>query len=105
VVERASFARAASSDFSPSALSQTIRLLETRLGAVAEPHHPQRGTDGHWGAVVRAYRALFRDMTEAVAQASAAAKQTSGTLRINTLGMAARQVSAATGPFIAHTRT
>jgi hypothetical protein len=33
-------------------------------------------------------------MTEAVAQASAAAKQTSGTLRINTLGMAARQVIA-----------
>jgi DNA-binding transcriptional LysR family regulator len=32
-------------------------------------------------------------MTEAVAQASAAAKQTSGT-RINTLGMAARQVIA-----------
>ena len=37
---------------------------------------------------------LLRDMAEAVAEASAAAGSTSGTLRINTLGMAARQVIA-----------
>jgi hypothetical protein len=61
VVERASFARAAQHLVSPSALSQTIRLLEAASGAVAEPHHPQRGTDGHWGAVVRAYRAVVPD--------------------------------------------
>jgi DNA-binding transcriptional LysR family regulator len=37
---------------------------------------------------------LFREMAEAVDEASAAAGRTSGTLRINTLGMAARQVIA-----------
>jgi DNA-binding transcriptional LysR family regulator len=37
---------------------------------------------------------LIREMDEAVAEASAAAGQTCGTLRINTLGMAARQIIA-----------
>jgi DNA-binding transcriptional LysR family regulator len=37
---------------------------------------------------------LFQDMADAVAEASAAAGSMSGTLRINTLGMAARQVIA-----------
>jgi DNA-binding transcriptional LysR family regulator len=37
---------------------------------------------------------LIRDMDDAVAEASATAGRTSGTLRINTLGMAARQIIA-----------
>ena len=96
VVERASFARAAEHlGLSPSALSQTIRLLEDRLGARLLNRTTRSVAPTATGEQLYARIApLFRDMADAVAEASAAAGQTSGTLRINTLGMAARQVIA-----------
>lgn len=96
VVERASFARAAEHlGLSPSALSQTIRQLEDRLGArllnrTTRSVAPTAAGDQLYARIAP----LFRDMADAVAEASAAAGQTSGTLRINTLAMAARQVIA-----------
>ena len=96
VVERASFARAAEHlGLSPSALSQTIRLLEARLGTRLLNRTTRSVAPTATGEqLYRRIAPLFREMTEAVAQASAAAGQTGGTLRINTLGMAARQVIA-----------
>lgn len=96
VVERASFARAADHlGLSASALSQTIRQLEERLGTrllnrTTRSVAPTAAGEQLYGRIAP----LFRDMAEAVAQASATAGQTSGTLRINTLGMAARQIIA-----------
>lgn len=96
VVERASFARAAEHlGLSPSALSQTIRLLEARLGArllnrTTRSVAPTAAGEQLYGRI----SPLFREMAEAVAEARVAAGQTSGTLRINTLAMAARQVIA-----------
>jgi DNA-binding transcriptional LysR family regulator len=96
VVDRASFARAAEHlGLSPSALSQTIRLLEERLGVrllnrtTRSVAPTAAGTQLH-GRIAP----LIRDMDEAVAEASATAGQAGGTLRINTLGMGARQVIA-----------
>ena len=96
VVERASFARAAEHlGLSPSALSQTIRLLEDRLGARLLNRTTRSVAPTATGEQLYARIApLFRDMADAVAEASAAAGQTTGTLRINTLGMAARQIIA-----------
>ena len=96
VLERASFARAAEHlGLSPSALSQTIRLLEERLGVrllnrTTRSVSPTAAGELLYGRIAPA----FRDMDEAVAEVSAVAGQTSGLLRINTLGMAARQVIA-----------
>ncbi|MCW5672712.1 MAG: LysR family transcriptional regulator [Hydrogenophaga sp.] len=96
VVERASFARAAEHlGVSPSALSQTIRQLEARLGARLLNRTTRSVAPTATGEQLYARIApLFRDMADAVAEASAASGQTSGTLRINTLGMAARQIIA-----------
>lgn len=96
VVERQSFARAAEHlGLSPSALSQTIRQLEDRLGArllnrTTRSVAPTAGGQQLYARVAP----LFREMTEAVAEASAATGRMSGSLRINTLGMAARQLIA-----------
>ncbi|MBV5291348.1 MAG: LysR family transcriptional regulator [Curvibacter lanceolatus] len=96
VVERASFARAAEHlGLSPSALSQTIRQLEARLDTrllnrTTRSVAPTAAGDQLYGRIAP----LFREMADAVAEVSAAAGQTSGTLRINTLGMAARQIIA-----------
>jgi DNA-binding transcriptional LysR family regulator len=96
VVERASFARAAEHlGLSPSALSQTIRQLEARLGTrllnrTTRSVAPTLTGTQLYGRIAP----LMLDMAEAVAEARAAAGQTSGTLRINTLGMAVRQVIA-----------
>ena len=96
VVERASFARAAEHlGLSPSALSQTIRQLEARLGARLLNRTTRSVAPTATGAQLYARMApLFRDMADAVAEASASAGQMGGTLRINTLGMAATQVIA-----------
>ncbi len=96
VVERTSFARAAEHlGLSPSALSQTIRLLEARLGVRLLNRTTRSVAPTVTGQQLYSRIApLFREMAEAVDEASAAAGQTTGTLRINTLGMAARQVIA-----------
>lgn len=96
VVERASFARAAEYlGLSPSALSQTIRLLESRLGTrllnrTTRSVSPTTTGEQLYGRIAP----LIREMAEAVSQAKASAGQAGGILRINTLGMAARQVIA-----------
>jgi DNA-binding transcriptional LysR family regulator len=96
VVERASFARAAEHlGLSPSALSQTIRLLESRLGVRLLNRTTRSVAPTAAGAQLHErVGPLIRAMDEAVAAVSAAAGQTKGTLRINTLGIAARQIIA-----------
>lgn len=96
VVERQSFARAAEHlGLSPSALSQTIRQLESRIGArllnrTTRSVAPSASGEQLYSRVAP----LFREMADAVAEASDATGQISGTLRINTLGIAARTLIA-----------
>jgi DNA-binding transcriptional LysR family regulator len=96
VVERASFARAAAHlGVSPSALSQTIRQLEGRIGSRLLNRTTRSVAPSASGEqLYRRIAPLFREMAVAVAEASEAAGQTTGTLRINTLGIAARTVIA-----------
>src|ERR1700740_1840163 len=96
VVERASFARAADHlGLSRSALSQTIRQMESRLGVrllnrttrsvaptAARPRLHER------------IAPMILEMDAAVAEAVAATGHTAGTLRINTIGMAAKKIIA-----------
>lgn len=96
VVERASFARAAEHlGLSPSALSQTIRQLESRIGARLLNRTTRSVAPSASGELLyRRIAPLFREMAVAVADASEAAGQNTGTLRINTLGIAARTIIA-----------
>ena len=96
VVERASFARAAEHlGLSPSALSQTIRQLEGRIGARLLNRTTRSVAPSASGELLyKRIAPLFREMDAAVSEASEAAGQTSGTLRINTLGIAARTIIA-----------
>ncbi|MBL0421559.1 LysR family transcriptional regulator [Ramlibacter sp. AW1] len=96
VVERASFARAAEHlGVSPSALSQTIRQLEGRLGARLLNRTTRSVAPSASGELLyRRIAPLFREMDDAVAEAREATGQTTGTLRINTLGIAARTIIA-----------
>lgn len=96
VVERQSFARAAEHlGLSPSALSQTIRQLEGRIGARLLNRTTRSVAPSASGELLyRRIAPLFREMAAAVAEASEATGQMSGTLRINTLGIAARTVIA-----------
>lgn len=96
VVDRASFARAADHlGLSRSALSQTIRQLESRLGVrllnrttrSVSPTEPGRRLHERMAP-------MLRDMDEAVAQAVGTSARAAGTLRINTLSMAAKRVLA-----------
>jgi DNA-binding transcriptional LysR family regulator len=96
VVERASFARAADHlGMSRSALSQVIRQLESRLGVrllnrttrSVAPTEPGR-------RLHERIAPMLREMDDAVAQAVDATSRTAGTLRINTLSMAAKQIIA-----------
>lgn len=96
VVDRASFARAADHlGLSRSALSQIIRQLESRLGVrllnrttrSVSPTEPGRRLHGRIAP-------MLREMDEAVAQAVGANVRAAGTLRINTLSMAAKKVIA-----------
>lgn len=94
VVERASFARAAEHlGVSPSALSQTIRQLEGRLGARLLNRTTRSVAPSASGELLyKRIAPLFREMDAAVAQASEATARVSGTLRINTPGIAAREL-------------
>lgn len=96
VVDRASFARAADHlGLSPSALSQVIRQLENRLGVrllnrttrSVSPTEPGRRLHDRVAPMLRA-------MDDAVAQAVGETARIAGTLRINTLSMAAKKVIA-----------
>ncbi|MGN6481649.1 LysR family transcriptional regulator [Luteibacter sp.] len=96
VVERKSFARAAEHlGLSPSALSQTIRHLEERIGARLLNRTTRSVAPSASGELLYTRVApLFREMAAAVAEASEATGQMSGTIRINTLGIAARTLIA-----------
>src|SRR6201993_4783502 len=96
VVERASFARAADYlGLSPSALSQTIRQLETRLGVRLLNRTTRSVATTTAGSRLHERIApMMQEMDAAVAEAVAATGRTAGTLRINTLGMAARKIIA-----------
>ena len=96
VVERASFARAADHvGLSPSALSQTIRQLEARL-EVRLLNRTTRSV-APTAAGSRLYERIapmMAEMDAAVTEAVVATGRTAGTLRINTLGMAAKKLIA-----------
>jgi DNA-binding transcriptional LysR family regulator len=96
VVERASFARAADHlGLSPSALSQTIRHLEARLGVQLLNRTTRSVAPTSAGSRLHERIApLIGEMDAAVAEAVAATGRTAGTLRINTLGMAAKKIIA-----------
>lgn len=96
IVERASFARAADHlGLSASALSQTIRHLEGRLG-VRLLNRTTRSV-APTAAGTRLYERVAPTIAEldaAVAEAKATTGRTAGTLRINTVGMAAKKLIA-----------
>lgn len=96
VVDRASFARAADHlGVSRSALSQTIRQLEARLDVRLLNRTTRSVSPTEPGKRLHERLApMLRDMEEAVAQAAGTSTTTGGTLRINTLGMAAKKVLA-----------
>ncbi|TMN19679.1 LysR family transcriptional regulator [Pseudoxanthomonas sp. X-1] len=96
VVDRTSFARAADHlGVSRSALSQTIRQLESRLGVrllnrttrSVSPTEPGR-------RLHERVAPMLRDMDQAVAQAVGTRARAAGTLRINTLSMAVERLIA-----------
>ncbi|XOV90636.1 MAG: LysR family transcriptional regulator [Pseudomonadota bacterium] len=96
VVEHASFARAADQiGVSRSALSQTIRLLESRLG-VRLLNRTTRSVAptaaGH--RLYERIAPILKDMKQAIADVVAETTRVAGTLRINTLSMAAKKVIA-----------
>ncbi|RZI80296.1 MAG: LysR family transcriptional regulator, partial [Rubrivivax sp.] len=75
--------------------SQTIRLLEARLGTRLLNRTTRSVAPTHAGAqLYERIAPLLLDMAAAVDEALAAAGNHRSTLRINTLGMAARQVIA-----------
>src|SRR5260221_12924003 len=96
VVERASFARAADPlGLYPSALSQTIRQLEARLGVRLLNRTTRSVAPTTAGSRLHERIApIIRDMDAAVTEAVVATGRTAGTLRINTLGMAAKKIIA-----------
>src|SRR6202011_6318108 len=96
VVERASFARAAGHlGLSASALSQTIRQLETRLGVRLLNRTTRSVAPTAAGARLHErITPMMLELDAAVAEAMTATGRTAGTLRINALGMAVRKVIA-----------
>lgn len=96
IVERASFARAADHlGLSRSALSQIIRQLESRLGVRLLNRTTRSVAPTESGRRLHERIApMFREMTDAVAEAVGATHRTAGTLRVNTLSMAAKKIIA-----------
>jgi DNA-binding transcriptional LysR family regulator len=94
IVERSSFARAAGQlGLSPSALSQTIRQLETRLGIRLLNRTTRSVAPTAAGASLYARIApMILELDAAVAAAVETTGRMAGTLRINTLGMGAKKV-------------
>src|SRR6266481_6245215 len=96
IVERASFARAADHlGVSRSALSQTIRQLEGRLGVRLLNRTTRSVASTAAGSRLHERIApMILEMDAAVAEAVAATGRAAGTLRVNTLGMAAKKIIA-----------
>jgi DNA-binding transcriptional LysR family regulator len=96
VVERASFVRAADHlGLSPSALSQTIRNLESRLGVQLLNRTTRSVAPTMAGARLHQRIApLILEMDAAVTEAVASTGRAAGTLRVNTLGIGAKTVIA-----------
>jgi DNA-binding transcriptional LysR family regulator len=96
VVERASFTKAADHlGLSPSALSQTIRQLEARLGVRLLNRTTRSVAPTAAGSRLHERIApMILEMDAAVADVVVTAGRTAGTLRINTLGMAAKKIIA-----------
>src|SRR6201987_4486128 len=96
IVERASFTQAADHlGLSPSALSQTIRQLEARLGVRLLNRTTRSVAPTEVGSrLYERIAPMMAEMDAAVAEAVAATGRTAGTLRINTLGMAAKKIIA-----------
>jgi DNA-binding transcriptional LysR family regulator len=94
IVERTSFARAAEQlGLSPSALSQTIRQLEARLGVrllnrTTRSVAPTAAGTRLYGRIAP----MILELDAAELEAVASTGQMAGTIRINTLGMAAKKV-------------
>ena len=96
VVDRASFARAADQlGLTRSALSQTIRHLENRLGVQLLNRTTRSVAPTKAGTRLHERIApMICEMDDAVSEAVADTGRTAGTLRINTLGMAAKKIIA-----------
>ncbi len=96
VVERASFTQAADHlGLSASALSQTIRQLEARLGVRLLNRTTRSVAPTAAGSRLHERIApMILEMDAAVAEAVVTTGRTAGTLRINTLGMAAKKIIA-----------
>jgi DNA-binding transcriptional LysR family regulator len=96
IVERGSFARAADHmGLSRSALSQVIRQLESRLGVRLLNRTTRSVSPTEPGQRLHQRMApLLREMDDAVAQTAGSSARAAGTLRINTLSMAAKKLIA-----------
>lgn len=96
VVDRASFARAADHlGLSRSALSQIIRQLEARLDIRLLNRTTRSVAPTEAGRRLHERVApMLREIDDAVAHAVESATRTAGTLRINTLSMAAKKIIA-----------
>lgn len=96
IVDRASYARAADHiGVSRSALSQIIRQLESRLDVRLLNRTTRSVSPTEAGRRLHERIApMISEMDDAVAQAIGATARTAGTLRINTLSMAAKKIIA-----------
>jgi len=96
VVNRASFVRAADHlGLSASALSQTIRNLEARLGVQLLNRTTRSVAPTTAGSRLHARVVpMILEMDAAVAEAVASTGRTAGTLRVNTLGIGAKKIIA-----------
>jgi DNA-binding transcriptional LysR family regulator len=96
VVDRASFVRAADHlGLSASALSQTIRNLEARLGVQLLNRTTRSVAPTTAGSRLHERVApMILEMDAAVAEAVASTGRTAGTLRVNTLGIGAKKIIA-----------
>jgi DNA-binding transcriptional LysR family regulator len=96
IVERSSFKRAADHlGLTPSALSQTIRELETRLGVRLLNRTTRSVAPTEAGAKLYDRVApLIQELDTAITEIVAATGRAQGTLRINTLGFAAKKLIA-----------
>jgi DNA-binding transcriptional LysR family regulator len=101
IVDRASFARAADHlGLSRSALSQTIRHLEARLGVQLLNRTTRSVAPTRAGSRLHERVApMISEMDIAVAEAIASTGRTAGTLRINTVGMAKKIIAPRLGRF------